>query len=315
MKELPPGRTGAARRHMRWAVPLLIGVVGFPVLGALGSQLSANARGTTNIAGSLGGLLLMLLAFVTAIVAAVFFVVGVVRTLSEWRRVRRHAAGKFTQAELEDRARAEAFASSWQNARQLHATLAHRQVPAQIQVWDVVPNAGEAFFYDTSASYARFYGQDVAYNRSGGFFFGHPLFVVAGVALSAAGNAARRSSAEAAAAAQWREHQDRPAPGVESAPRLQRRRSVAELLLRSHDSGLPGGRPLGAGVPVRLHHAAAVARPCSARGRAGHRPHDARARSDPAASEPRSARSLTGHDSSIGPSTSPSQAPPVMWWR
>jgi hypothetical protein len=207
VKELPPGRTGAARRHMRWAVPLLIGVVGFPVLGALGSQLSANARGTTNIAGSLGGLLLMLLAFVTAIVAAVFFVVGVVRTLSEWRRVRRHAAGKFTQAELEDRARAEAFASSWQNARQLHATLAHRQVPAQIQVWDVVPNAGEAFFYDTSASYARFYGQDVAYNRSGGFFFGHPLFVVAGVALSAAGNAARRSSAEAAAAAQWRKHQ------------------------------------------------------------------------------------------------------------
>lgn len=196
-------RRTTIRRHLRWAIPLALGLVS---LGAVGfaSSSTVGADDTNNALASLG---LTLCAILALLIASTFFLVGAIRTLAEWRRARRHAAGRFTAVERAKLAWADQFAAGWESARRLRSALIRREIPEQIQVWDVVPNAGEAFFADGAASYARYYGQDVPYTQTGSFFFGHPLFVAAGISLSAATNAARRSNAEAAAHAQWREHQ------------------------------------------------------------------------------------------------------------
>lgn len=203
-------RSGRVRRHLRWAVPLILGVLAYVVFiwWAAAISSSVDPNDPADAAASLAVVALGGLAFLLAFIALVFFVVGAVRALVEWRRDRRHATGRYNRAELADRAQQEHFGRAWEATAHLRATLAAHQVPPQIRVWDVVPRPNEAFFLDTGATYARFYGQDVSYSQSGGFFFGHPLFVAAGLAVTAAGNAARRSAAEAAAAAQWREHQN-----------------------------------------------------------------------------------------------------------
>lgn len=208
MKQPSSVQASRIRRHLRWAVPLIVGVAAYFGFGLAGGHLLDASSGDDAAVGeALGGMGLLLLAGLVPLIALVFFIVGVVRALSEWHRTRRHAAGRHTRAELAEQAREQHLARSWERARTLSGMLAQREVPPQIHVWDVVPNAGEVFFFDGGSSYARFYGQDVAFNQSSGFFFGHPLFVAAGVALTAASNSARRSSAEAAAQTQWREHQ------------------------------------------------------------------------------------------------------------
>ena len=117
-----------------------------------------------------------------------------------WARRRRHARGKFTPAETVQR-------QAWSHAEHLLGDLLRRQTPATIRVWDLIPNQGEVFFSDASATYARYYGRDVSYSRSSTFAFGHPAFVLAALGASAIGNASRRSRAESIAREQWREHQ------------------------------------------------------------------------------------------------------------
>jgi len=196
------------RRHLPWLVPLVIGVGGFLGLGLTGSALINATRGDEFAVGiGVAGLGLMGSAYLVAAVASVLVVVGVIRVLAAAHRRRRWAKGRFTRAEEQAQALDAAYARSWHRAGQLRLALEGRQVPPSIDVWDVVPQPGETFFFDTSAQYARYYGQDTTYTTSGGFFFGHPLFVAAGVAMTAAGNAARRSAAEAAAQTQWREQQ------------------------------------------------------------------------------------------------------------
>ncbi|MFT2815897.1 hypothetical protein [Leifsonia sp. A12D58] len=95
----------------------------------------------------------------------------------------------------------------WNAAGALRASLLRREVPPTVQMWDVVPEPGEVFFFDVPVEYERYYGQDVAYNSGGGFFIGPPAFVVAGLAVNSMANAARRRNAEAAARSQWREWQ------------------------------------------------------------------------------------------------------------
>lgn len=208
MNAAPAGSGGIARRHVRWAIPLLLGVIAFFGLGTAGSALVNQAtREGSDPAGALWGLLLVVLAYVAALVALVFVIVGIVTTLVQWRRRRLRAKGRLTPAERAAEAQAQAHLSAWDDARALRETLVRHHVPPQVTVWDVVPNAGEVFFVDAIVHYARFYGQEVPYSRSGGYFFGHPLFVVAGIALTEAGNAARRSAAEAAARTQWRDQQ------------------------------------------------------------------------------------------------------------
>lgn len=74
-------------------------------------------------------------------------------------------------------------------------------------VWEIVPEQGEVFFYDLRAVYERYYGQDVSYTPSGGFFFGSPAFILAGMAVTGLANSSRRRAAEAQAQTQWREYE------------------------------------------------------------------------------------------------------------
>ncbi|GAB3456556.1 hypothetical protein GCM10027570_38300 [Streptomonospora sediminis] len=63
---------------------------------------------------------------------------------------------------------------------------------------------GETAHAELVLDYSRYYAMDVTYQQSSGFYFGSPLFVAAGLAGDAIGNANRRARAEAMAAPQWR---------------------------------------------------------------------------------------------------------------
>jgi hypothetical protein len=79
-----------------------------------------------------------------------------------------------------------------------------------LTVWGLVLADGEKAYFDMPANYARFYGTNASYQHTSGFFLGSVPFVVAGAAITAASNHSRRTAAEAAAQAQWREY----APGT-----------------------------------------------------------------------------------------------------
>lgn len=113
------------------------------------------------------------------------------------------AAGERGGREAE-RQRAQAAMS---RAVEFRRTLIERRVPESIAVWDFPAREGEVFFADGPATYARYYGRNVSYSTGGGFFFGSPLFVAAGLAASAIGDASAKSSAEREAREQWREWQ------------------------------------------------------------------------------------------------------------
>ncbi|NYF15233.1 hypothetical protein HDC37_000045 [Microbacterium sp. AK009] len=173
------------------------------LLFVLASHVGRQADGGAGSA--LLTLFLGFLALIVFITAGIFFVSGLVRALRHGYRARRHRAGRYTARELADRAEREGREAWWHHARALQRALSNQRVPAPIPVWDAVARPGELFFIDHHVEYARYTGQDVAYTQSGGFFFGHPLFVAAGLAVNAAGNAVRRSSAEVAAREHWRE--------------------------------------------------------------------------------------------------------------
>ncbi len=197
------------RRHVRWILPLLVGVLAYVTLLPLSSMLSTlvDPNDPADVGTAFAALGVLALALLIPLVASIFVIVGAVRAFGEWRRDRRRATGKFNRAERVAHARHEQGARAWQSSIHLRQALTRHEVPPPVRVWDVVPAADEVFFADTAATYARYYGQDVSYTQSGGFFFGHPLFVAAGLAVTAAGNSARRSAAEASAREQWREHQ------------------------------------------------------------------------------------------------------------
>ncbi|MCS5497365.1 hypothetical protein NY547_08970 [Cnuibacter physcomitrellae] len=204
-------RTSPVRRHLRWVIPLVVGVVGVAVLFFFAAQtaeeINSYAPGSspTSLAGRLVLLLMGLIAL--GVACAVVTLVNGSRTLAEWLRTRRRAAGRYTpdeQARLDEAAR---LRDSWAAASQLRADLIARKVPPQVTVWDLAPYADEVFFVDAPVQYSRYYGTDVTYTQTSGFYYGRPSFVLAGVAASAIGNASRRSAASAQAREQWREHQ------------------------------------------------------------------------------------------------------------
>lgn len=186
------------RKQLRWIIPLLVApLIYLAALLAAGALSNLElADPSAALAASLGTLALLALAVIGPIVAIVIAIVGAVRVARE-SKARRLAA-----APADDQTQA-----AWAHARSLRSRLIARDVPDQIRVWDVVPNPGEMFFLDVPADYARFYGQDVTYTQSSGFFYGRPAFVLAGLGIAAASNAARRSAAQAQAVAQWRENQ------------------------------------------------------------------------------------------------------------
>ena len=195
------------KRHLRWLIPLLL----IPVLFVVGSG-SANAVTTAagypeNVALVLAGFGLIALTVFGPIAAAIMAIVGGVRTFRHWRR----SNGVYSASERALRTstdqRQQASTAAWNEARALRARLIAREVPAAIRSWEVVPNPDEVMFYDVSADYARYYGTNESYTQKSGFFFGHPAFVLAGLAATSLGNSTRRNAAQVASQATWRERQ------------------------------------------------------------------------------------------------------------
>ena len=191
------------RRHLPWLIPL----AGIPVMWVVGSLVTSGISNSAGYGANFGLNLLVLglilLTFAAVVVAIVLTIRGGVRVYRAWR----NRNGHFTKPELAVRSAHLQSQLGWAEAQRLRGALLRREVPATITVWDIVPDSGEVFFYDTQADYERYYGQDVTYSTGGGLFIGHPAFVLAGVVGSAIGNAARRNAAIAQAAAQWRERE------------------------------------------------------------------------------------------------------------
>lgn len=186
--------TFRVRQHLWWVVPILLG--GVAVLALMTPLWSAP---TDPMALGVAQLLAALVPLVV-ITVVIFLIVGGTKAGRRAYRSARHRAGKFTQTELTEQ-------GWWNHAVELRAALLRHHTPAQIDTWDVIPQHGEIFFYDIPVNYARYYGMDVSYSRSGGFFFGSPLFVVAGLAATAVSNSVAKRNAMAAAREQWRERQ------------------------------------------------------------------------------------------------------------
>lgn len=104
-------------------------------------------------------------------------------------------------------AQQEIAARHWQAARALAHDLMEGELAGTGQVWGVVLEPGERFISDVQCDYARYYGTQVEYRHSNGFFFGPLPFVVLALGANAIGNASRRSAAQRAAMTQWREFQ------------------------------------------------------------------------------------------------------------
>jgi hypothetical protein len=195
------------KRHLPWLIPALC----VPII-YFGSRSAANAIATRpDIRNNLGlDFALLVLVAVVLIGPVVAAIVAIRRGARVWRAWR-GANGHYTPAQKKTRAATEiaqvASSSGWNAAGALRARLIARMVPAPITVWEIVPGPGEVMFFDLGADYSRYYGQDVTYATRGGFFYGHPTFVLAGIAATAIGNASRRSSAQAQAQTQWRDFQ------------------------------------------------------------------------------------------------------------
>lgn len=190
-------------RHRRWIVPLVLAPVSCVVCVLAANRLGQ--LGPDDESGALSGFAL-LFALAAVVMPAVLLVMAVRRGRAQYR-AHRWSKGRLTKAE-QIAVRADAASRrAWDEARALRATLLRRETPPVMPVWDVVPYAGEVFFCDIPAGYARFYGTNVSYTQTSGFFFGKPSFVLAGLAATAIGNASRRNAAYRAAQEQWREHQ------------------------------------------------------------------------------------------------------------
>ncbi|MEW1674903.1 hypothetical protein AB0O47_16880 [Streptomyces noursei] len=101
----------------------------------------------------------------------------------------------------EDAVRADAAQAA--SALTLHLQGGGRLVP--IQVNGLALAAGEVAFADVTCSAARFYGTDVDYPTSTGYFENHPTFGRRWVTNSRL-DARRQQEAEDAALPQWRDH-------------------------------------------------------------------------------------------------------------
>lgn len=197
-----PARSRRVRAHLRWIIPLVLAPVTYLLFGYAAYVLGV-LTADDDVAATFGQLALLAAAVLVPVAALIVAIVQAVRVHGQGRRAR----GRFTAQERAVIDTRDRSTTAWQSAADLRALLLARQLPAQVEVWDVVPGQGEVFFLDTSAEYFRYYGQDVSYTRTSGFYFGRPAFVAAGIAVSAIGNVVNRSVAVAQAQAQWREHQ------------------------------------------------------------------------------------------------------------
>lgn len=188
-------------RHRRWAVPLVVGVA--LLYGPAVVENVVWGSWSAAIDGSVWFALVYLAGFLGAVVAALATLVGAHRAYRAWRRSRGHLTAG--ERHLIDQQRASLVA--WEGACRLRSDLLARRVPPALPTrWDLVSAPGEHFMLEIPATYARYYGTDAVYTHRSGFFFGHPAFVLAGLAMTAAANASSQSAAARTAVPQWREY-------------------------------------------------------------------------------------------------------------
>ncbi|PPG36296.1 hypothetical protein C5E10_01140 [Pseudoclavibacter sp. RFBG4] len=202
------------KRRGRWLVPLLVLGAVFVVIAAIVSLVLSGFEGAPSSGDEVGrsftGLGFSLL-FWACTLFAVLLLFGLGRAsfrgAAENRRESRHRRGKYTSRERE-RLDAQRYSHDRLTAAlRFRDELLEQRIPQTVEVWDFRASPDEVFFQDAPATYARYYGRDVSYSTTSGFFFGSPAFVAAGLAVNALGNASARSSAEREAAEQWREWQ------------------------------------------------------------------------------------------------------------
>lgn len=197
-------KSARLQRHLAWAIPLALAPISYfaAAFGLVGISQGMD-DGSLPSWWAWIGVALGLAALVCPVIALVHASTGGFRAFRHWRR----SQGHFTKNEAAVAQREAVSTGAWARAQKLQSSLAQREIPPAIHVWDVVPNANEVFFLDVPADYARYYGMDVSYTQSSGFYYGRPSFVLAGVGISAIANAARRDNAARQAVAHWRERQ------------------------------------------------------------------------------------------------------------
>ncbi|GAB3480361.1 hypothetical protein [Nocardiopsis coralliicola] len=95
----------------------------------------------------------------------------------------------------------------WRSAVDLRSALLGGAGLPELPFVPVRLEPGETAHAELVLDYRRFYGTDVSYSQTSGFYFGSPVFVAASLAGQGLGNMAAKNRAEAQARAQWREHQ------------------------------------------------------------------------------------------------------------
>ena len=190
-------------RHRRWVVPAALAPIGYVAFALVGGQLTSAGNGQESIGLSLLGLLFLLAAFAAPIV---FGIIAIRRGHDAYRAWQR-SLGHLTKREQSVQSHQDAYAYGWRHAVSLRASLMRKELPPEIQVWNVVPHHGERFFLSGFLGYARYYGTDVTYGQTGVVAFGRPAWVAGAVIGNAIGNSIARSRAQAMAATQWREQQ------------------------------------------------------------------------------------------------------------
>jgi hypothetical protein len=191
-------------RLLAWLVPVLVGVVCLGAYPAVYARLEPSPDRTADPWVHPLELVAAAYACFFPLVCACLALSRGHRAFRAWRR----AHGHFTKAEAAAAATRQNTQRVWEATCDIRRRLLEGLPPPTIpRPWDVVPWAGERFIADVRGQYARYYGTDVAYTRHGGFFFGHPAFVLGGLALSAIETQASLNRARARAQQQWREFQ------------------------------------------------------------------------------------------------------------
>ena len=195
------------RRHLTWIILLVLAPVLY-VLSMLAVAAAGDLAAESGDSGAAIGWAFAQLGMLLVAVAApvTLIILSVVHMRRTFRRAQR-ARGRFTRAEQATLAQAQRSAEAWEHARAVRSALLARRVPGEISQWNVVPYEGETFFAEVPLTYARYYGQDVAYQQGSTLAVGSPGFVVGALAVTAMSNAAARSRAAAASVPQWREWQ------------------------------------------------------------------------------------------------------------
>jgi hypothetical protein len=96
----------------------------------------------------------------------------------------------------------------WQLGQDWARFLRGGGVPQPLPLYGIVLEPGEVAYLQTSVHYARLYGGDGRYNRSGGFFFGSTGFVLGMMAANAAVNSSRKAAARRDMQLLWRDLQE-----------------------------------------------------------------------------------------------------------